>query len=206
MRTRITSLLVVLMLAMAGHAQTVVSFSVEQPLQFVVDAGPDLVYEGSPIVLGGSSTATGGGGQFTYAWQPAAGLSDPTLANPVLLDLPATTVFTVTVTDMALGCVKVDQVEVLRDPSIGMAEQEGAWGRIYPNPATNEVWVEAKDQVRMIAIRTLTGQDVLRTTDPSSGIIRLDLGQVPEGLYLLTVSLSSGELITYKLCKASSDR
>ncbi len=56
------------------------------------------VGDGYPVVIGGSPTASGGNGEYTYGWSPATGLDDPTAANPVASPTE-TTVYTVTVTD-----------------------------------------------------------------------------------------------------------
>ncbi|MBN1490913.1 MAG: hypothetical protein JXA69_13430 [Phycisphaerae bacterium] len=66
-----------------------------------VTAGAD-----KEIQLGGSVTldgaATGGTGTFTYAWTPATGLDDPTIATPTATPT-VTTEYTLTVTDIADG-------------------------------------------------------------------------------------------------------
>ena len=206
MRKPIITLLSLLALAVASHAQTVAVFTVSQPPQFMVDAGEDQIYIGAPLTLGGLPTATGGGGTHSYAWQPAALLNSPTVPNPTLSGLTATTVFTVTSTDLASGCIKSSDVEVVYDILAGIAEFNASWGRIYPNPAATEAWVEAKEVIASITLRSLTGQEVLRTAYPASATALLDLGTVPDGMYLLTVSLASGQLINHKLCKASSVR
>lgn len=52
-----------------------------------------------------------GTGPFTYAWTPAGLLVDPTVPDPVTVDLTATTVFTLTVTD-ANGCQASDDLTI----------------------------------------------------------------------------------------------
>lgn len=206
MRKPIITLLSILALAMASYAQTTAVFIVSQPPQFLVDAGADQIYIGAPLTLGGLPTATGGGGTHTYDWEPSALLNNPTEPNPTLSGLTATTLFTVTATDVTSGCMKSSEVEVVYDNSAGLSEFNAHWGRIYPNPAATVAWVEAREVITSISLRSLTGQEVLRTAYPSSATARLDLATVPDGLYLLTVSLASGQLINYKLCKASSVR
>lgn len=65
-------------------------------------ATPDTVCQGASSQL--SAEAGGGTPPYTYQWIPSAGLSDPTIANPVATpDL--TTEYVVTVTDAALAVV-----------------------------------------------------------------------------------------------------
>jgi len=76
-------------------------------------AGPDRsLCAGGTVQIGGSPTASGGTGPYTYSWAPASNLSSTTVARPVVnsfAGLPVT--YTVTVTD-ANGCVGTDQVVV----------------------------------------------------------------------------------------------
>ena len=75
----------------------------------IANAGPDkMVCADSPVEIGGSPTASGGTGPFTYAWAPSTGLSDATVSNPAAA-ITSTTTYTVTVTD-ANGCTNNDSV------------------------------------------------------------------------------------------------
>lgn len=69
-----------------------------------VDAGDDL------SVCAGVSGQLQGSGEGSYLWTPAEGLSDPTIADPIVTPL-TTTEYTLTITD-ANGCSNSDQVLV----------------------------------------------------------------------------------------------
>jgi autotransporter-associated beta strand protein len=89
----------------AATAQVIVTIN---PLP-TADAGPDrLVCPNRPVAIGGSPTASGGSGPYSYSWSPTAGLSDPTAANP-LATITGMTTYTVTVMD-ANGCTGTDSV------------------------------------------------------------------------------------------------
>lgn len=79
-----------------------------------VDAGVDLLHGGS---LGGTPTARGGEGPYSYEWTPSTGLNNPQWANPIASP-GSSLAYTVTVTD-ATGCqVQSPPVNVIvRDPS-----------------------------------------------------------------------------------------
>ena len=62
-----TTLLAIVGMALIGQAQTVALFAVDQPPQFLVDAGAEQTFTGEPLSLGGQPTATGGGA--TYRWR-----------------------------------------------------------------------------------------------------------------------------------------
>ena len=66
------------------------------------------ICSGSPAGIGGSPTAGGGTGPYTYHWAPSTGLSDAAAANPTAtITNPAT--YTVTVTDYN-GCTASNSI------------------------------------------------------------------------------------------------
>ena len=76
-----------------------------------VNAGPnDTICQRACVVLGGSPTADGNDGVYTYSWLPTQNLNDPTLANPTAC--PTSTItYTVTATNQ-LGCSNSASVTV----------------------------------------------------------------------------------------------
>ena len=75
----------------------------------IVNAGNDQnSCTSSGTTLGGSPTASGGTGPYTYAWSPSTGLSSTTVANP-LANPTVNTTYNLIVTD-ANGCVVDDTV------------------------------------------------------------------------------------------------
>ncbi|WP_300978615.1 discoidin domain-containing protein, partial [Flavobacterium sp.] len=79
----------------------------------VADAGSDAMISCITNVNGTSIGATAVAG-VTYAWTPATGLSDATIANPVA-NPTATTTYTLTATNTASGCTATDTVVVTVD-------------------------------------------------------------------------------------------
>lgn len=70
----------------------------------LADAGQDL------LLCPGEETQLNATGGEVYAWSPSAGLSDPSIPNPMLTGSEART-YTLTVTDEA-GCTDTDQLDV----------------------------------------------------------------------------------------------
>ena len=94
-----------------ASAQVYILHNFSQPAALVVSAGPDQsACTGDSVLLGGTPSATGGSGTYTYNWQPPIGVSDPTVANPAAA-ASGTQAYTLTVTDTN-GCVSTDQVTV----------------------------------------------------------------------------------------------
>ena len=78
------------------------------------NAGPDQsVPTCSPtgVQIGGSPTASGVVGTYTYAWSPAVDLTATNTSNPFVIGLLTDTTYTVTVTDKN-GCIASDQVRI----------------------------------------------------------------------------------------------
>jgi len=73
-----------------------------QPLP-VPDAGQDIIIaHGTNTLLQGS--ATGGSGNYLYHWEPADKLDNPDIANPHTVNLYATTLFSLYITDVSTNC------------------------------------------------------------------------------------------------------
>lgn len=88
------------------------------------DAGPDQTITNCPgsfVQIGGSPTASGGSGNYTYSWSPSivGGVTvlSPTASNPIVTGLTITTHFHVTVTDVNTGCTGTDEVVITIVPS-----------------------------------------------------------------------------------------
>jgi hypothetical protein len=78
----------------------------------IVDAGADSdLCLGQNITLGGSPTASGGSGSYTYSWTSVPAGFTSTQSNPIVSPLLGTTTYNVVVTD-AFGCQGNAQVEI----------------------------------------------------------------------------------------------
>jgi len=111
----------------------------------IADAGADAtIVIGTSVMLNGSAS---GNGPFTWLWTPAAGLSDPTIADPVA-NPAATTMYSLEVTDVN-GCKDVDDVEVVVTPG---ADITG-----YVNYMNNAATVMNNTEVKLIKGGSVVG-------------------------------------------------
>jgi len=77
----------------------------------VSNAGDDKsIAFGTNTILQG--TASGGSGNYSYHWEPAAKLINPNVANPVTINLSESTDFTFTATDLGNSCYHSDVITV----------------------------------------------------------------------------------------------
>ena len=76
----------------------------------VANAGTDTtIFYGTSLML---HAAQGGSGSFSYHWSPEELLIDPDVQNPQTVNLTATTIFSLTVTNQATLCLNTDEVTV----------------------------------------------------------------------------------------------
>lgn len=66
--------------------------------------------------------------------------------------------------------------------------------RLYPNPAQTELTITSSEAIQKIEVFTVTGQKVLTTTLPT-----LDVSSLSEGMYVVTVVHTNGQVIHKKL-------
>ena len=64
------------------------------------------------VTLDGAASGGNGSLGYTYSWEPAADVSDPSIAQPST-ELPGA--YTLTVTDLANGCTASDEVVIDED-------------------------------------------------------------------------------------------
>jgi hypothetical protein len=77
----------------------------------VANAGPNQsIPYGSSTTLNGS--ATGGSGNYSWHWEPAALLINPNIQHPVTVNLTSSVQFTLSVTDQVSGCAGTSQMIV----------------------------------------------------------------------------------------------
>jgi hypothetical protein len=108
--------------------------------EIIANAGfDDTICAGESVPIGGSPTAMGGDGDFTFYWEPTTSLDDPFLSNP-LATPETTTTYVVTVTD-GIGCVAYDTVTIYVDTPPSdlwlVSPPDGITG-ITPGPLTLE--------------------------------------------------------------------
>ncbi len=146
------------------------------------NAGPDVTYAGTPVLIGNS-----GNGPGNISWLPENGLNDATISKP-LASPSATTVYTLTVNNN--GCIATDEI-VVNIGSIGhllygktcYAGKVNA-GNPVPNPPVYYPAVYAIDNVIVLLKSYPSGIELARDTSDTSG--NYCFTSLPEGQYLLT--------------------
>ncbi|MNY27434.1 hypothetical protein D3C86_1613420 [compost metagenome] len=108
-----------------------------------------------------------------------------------------TFVLTVTNND---GCKDTDTIAITSDPCLSLAENSVLEYSMYPNPASNSVFVETNAPNSEVVIYAANGQ-VLFTQRNTAAAFELDLTDLADGLYWVTISSGEGTATKQLLIK-----
>ncbi len=71
--------------------------------------------------------------------------------------------------------------------------------RLFPNPTTEAVYIESDTPLVQVEIWSLSGRKVYQNTSPADFSVRVDLQGLAPGIYLVKITLNSGEVLSQKL-------
>ncbi len=171
-----------------------------QPPSLQANAGEDTeIYKGEYHTLGGDPTASEGYGDYIYLWSPAAGLNDPTLANPKATPDVSTTYF-LTVTD-ANNCSVTDEVSISVDASGIDMQAINISILCYPNPVEDELFIEMSGKPAEIVFRLISpiGKELAYLVKKMTGykeFEKIPMKDLPPGIFYLQIITS--ETTTYQ--------
>lgn len=157
------------------------------PLEVEAFADPEIVEEGHSSQL--MAFASGGNGNYTYLWEPAETLSDPTISNPVATPVDAETTYTVNVTD-GEGNTTSASVTV-RISNVGLNESSSQWG-IYPNPSKGSFTIETIGDFSYTLVNSL-GQQLM--SGKANGKVTIDGTKFGHGVYFIQLNGEQGSSV-----------
>lgn len=157
------------------------------PLEVEAFADPEIVEEGHSSQL--MAFASGGNGNYTYLWEPAETLSDPTISNPVATPVEAETTYTVNVTD-GEGNTASASVTV-RISNVGLNESSSQWG-IYPNPSKGSFTIETIGDFSYTLVNSL-GQQLM--SGKANGKVTIDGTKFGHGVYFIQLNGEQGSSV-----------
>ncbi|MNJ88771.1 hypothetical protein D3C87_63260 [compost metagenome] len=138
-----------------------------------------------PVSLNGPA------GFSSYLW------SNGTTTQNTSATEAGTFVLTVTNND---GCKDTDTIAITSDPCLSLAENSVLEYSMYPNPASNSVFVETNAPNSEVVIYAANGQ-VLFTQRNTAAAFELDLTDLADGLYWVTISSGEGTATKQLLIK-----
>ncbi|MNE67854.1 hypothetical protein D3C80_1634880 [compost metagenome] len=124
----------------------------------------------------------GPGGYPNYSWSNGATTQNTTGTQA------GSYILTVTNSN---GCQDKDTVVIISNPCLGLAENTTLEFSMYPNPASDVVFVETNASNSEVVIYSMNGQ-ALFTQRNSGSDFTLNLADFAEGVYWFTVTSSEG--------------
>ena len=95
-----------------------------------------------------------------------------------------------------LGTVYYDNLYLHKNTVLGNSNFEVSTFKMYPNPATNILNIEAQSSIENISVYNLLGQEVLKVTPKSTNTQSVDVSSLQSGVYV--VKLNSNGSVTSK--------
>ena len=186
--------LIFVLLYINVNGQFSLQFSVKQSPPVLVNAGKDTsILAGSKIKIGGSPTATGGSGVYTYSWTPVTGLDNPALANPEATVVNDIT-YMVDVYD-STGCKKTDEISLVANRLTAVPAIVNELGlTLSPNPSTGIIYLKTLRQVGdkniELIITDVLGRILFSKTLPRNRRLNetINLSREISGIYMLRLS------------------
>jgi hypothetical protein len=123
---------------------------------------------------------------FTYLWSD--GSNQPILV--VGSANPDTNTYSVTVTDLN-GCSATDSVTVIFEICAGIEDQEAGTPVIYPNPTSDNVYLEFAEIPQSVSLFDCNGK-LVRSVQPEGQTLILNASELSAGTYLIRYIMGNG--------------
>lgn len=170
-----------------GWVATVSCVGNYEPMIISVTANPEVINEGETSQL--EAIVMGGAGNYTYLWEPAETLDDPTSCCPIATPVDQETIYKVVVTD-AEGNTIDDQVTVtIRNWSVD--ENDASW-TVYPNPNKGSFTITTQGEFQYAIFNSL-GQQVM--SGKANGKTQIDAQGLNQGIYFLHLNGEHGNMV-----------
>lgn len=171
----------------SGWVATIACVGDYDPIVVTATADPELINEGDSSQL--TTIVTGGDGNYTYLWEPAETLDNPTVCCPVATPIQEETIYKVTVTDGA-GNVGTSEVTVtIKDMSL---YEDGFLPKVYPNPSNGTFSIDARGEYSYKLFNSI-GQVIM--SGKGNGRTHIDAAELNQGIYYLQLTADGTQVI-----------
>ncbi len=98
-----------------------------------------------------------------------------------------------------IGTVYVDNIYLHKNTVLGTTKFEASSVKMYPNPATTSLTIQANSAIDKVSVYNILGQEVI-TKNPKSNDTTLDISSLQKGTYIVKTT-SDGKTDTAKVLK-----
>ena len=166
----------------------------EAPLEVNLSAFP-----GTEICQGDSTqliaTPSGGMGNYSYLWQPATGLSNPGISNP-MASPGETTIYTCSVSDGSTSISDAITITVVVCTGIHDDLQNISFD-IFPNPVSNQLTIKPNYLIQglFFTLQTVEGKIIKKVHSEDENEIHIKMASLKNGIYFLSIYNNKGVLL-----------
>ncbi len=199
----------------SGIVQKMYDVNVNQFLNISEEAAPLEVslsaFPGTEICQGDSTQLiaipTGGMGNYSYLWEPANGLSNPNISNP-MASPEETTIYNCFVSDGSTSIL--GSIGITVDTCTGIQDDlQNISFDIFPNPVANQLTIKpySFNQGLFITIQTMEGKTIQKVLSEGEKEIQINMASLKNGIYFLTIyNNKGGILLSKKIIKNKKTR
>jgi hypothetical protein len=159
-----------------------------------VNASPTVTAQAaSDTICALNSTGLTATGATSYNWAPNTGLSS-TSGSSVTGTYSVAGVYNYTVTGNQSGCTGTSTVSVVVLACTGVNEANNVIASIFPNPSKGNITVNfGQSSGSKVVVLDMIGNIVYQSTaNAGTSKMNIDLGNMPKGMYLITVTNAAG--------------
>lgn len=171
----------------SGWAATISCVGSYEPMIIGVTANPTEINEGESSQL--EAIVMGGAGNYTYLWEPAETLDDPTSCCPIATPVDQETTYKVVVTDADGNTIDDEVTVTIRNWSVD--ENGGSW-TVYPNPNQGSFTITTQGEFQYVIFNSL-GQQVM--SGKGNGKTQIDAQGLNQGVYFLHLNGERGSMV-----------
>ena len=171
----------------SGWAATISCVGSYEPMIIGVTANPTEINEGESSQL--EAIVMGGAGNYTYLWEPAETLDDPTSCCPIATPVDQETTYKVVVTDADGNTIDDEVTVTIRNWSVD--ENGGSW-TVYPNPNQGSFTITTQGEFQYVIFNSL-GQQVM--SGKANGKAQIEAQSLNQGVYFLHLNGEHGSMV-----------
>ena len=158
-----------------------------EPMIIGVSANPTEINEGESSQL--EAIVMGGAGNYTYLWEPAETLDDPTSCCPIATPVDQETTYKVVVTDADGNTIDDEVTVTIRNWSV---DENGVSWTVYPNPNQGSFTITTQGEFQYVIFNSL-GQQVM--SGKGNGKTQIDAQGLNQGVYFLHLNGERGSMV-----------